>query len=32
MNWLRNAATPGQKIQVGIHKVGEPVKLIETAV
>jgi hypothetical protein len=32
MTWLRNAATPNQKIQVGIHNSGEPLKLIEVAV
>jgi hypothetical protein len=32
MTWLRNAAEPGQKIQVGIHNPGEPIKLIEIAV
>jgi hypothetical protein len=32
MTWLRNAATPGQKIQVGIHNTNEPMKLILIAV
>lgn len=32
MTWLRNAATSGQKIQVGIHNPGEPMKLILIAV
>lgn len=32
MNWLRDAAKPGQKIQVAIHADGEPLKLIEVAV
>ncbi|MDD5370269.1 MAG: hypothetical protein PHQ40_14395 [Anaerolineaceae bacterium] len=32
MAWLRNIATTGQKIQVGIHNPGEPIKLIEIAV
>lgn len=32
MTWLRNAATPGQKIQTAIYNPHEPVKLIEVAV
>lgn len=32
MTWLRNAAAPGQKIQVGIHNPNEPMKLIVIAV
>jgi len=28
MNWIRNSAKPGQKINVGIHNIGEPMKLI----
>jgi hypothetical protein len=28
MTWIRNAATPSQKINVGIHNIGEPMQHI----
>ena len=32
MNWLRTAAVSGQKIQVGIHNLGEPIRFVEISI